>query len=282
MILIADSGSSKTTWVLLNNAGNVTEQYTTSGINPFFQNEDDIYYSIINELKLSKEQLSSVFFYGAGITNPEKRVIVLQAINRALKPLNIVVESDLLCAARALYGNKPGIAAILGTGSNSCYYDGNKIVQNVSPLGYILGDEGSGAVLGKKLVSDILKKQLPEYLINSFFDEHKILPNEIMDRVYRHPFPNRYLAQYTRFLLNNIHDESIYKLVRGSFIEFFLRNIKQYNQPNNLKVSFTGSVAWYFSKPLHEAATETGYTIYKIAKDPIDGLIKYHNTIKEK
>ena len=189
---------------------------------------------------------------------------------------NIFIESDLMAAAQSLCGNDEGIAAILGTGSNSCYFDGKKIVKHVSPLGYILGDEGSGAVMGRLLVSDILKKQFPQRLIKLFFDTHNTTHGEVMENVYRKPFPNRYLARFTKFLLDNIHEEEIEKLVNDSLTSFFIRNIAQYSHAQRLPVHFTGSVAWYFSAQLRESAAKSGFVIGKITQNPMNDLLEYH------
>jgi N-acetylglucosamine kinase-like BadF-type ATPase len=172
----------------------------------------------------------------------------------------VFIDSDLLAASRALFGTGKGIACILGTGSNSCFYNGKEIKKNVSPLGFILGDEGSGAVLGRKFISDCLKNQLPVSLQKKFFSQYDVSPSEIMDRVYKQPFPNRYLASLSPFLLENIGEESIYRIVEGSFTEFFERNIKQYAITGE-GLGFVGSVAYYFQDILREVAEEMGYRI---------------------
>lgn len=278
MILIADSGSTKTSWVLTDADRKITGQCKTSGINPFYQTEEEIFNSLKDEFTLSLCGLDHLYFYGAGCANPKMKDVVLRVLKRIWKPDNIVVESDLVCAARSLCGHNPGIAAILGTGSNSCYYDGKNVVRHVSPLGFIMGDEGSGAILGKKLVADVLKRQLPDSICDLFFDSYHILPAEILDRVYKQPFPNRYLAQFTKFIHQHINEESLDLLVRSGFKEFFIRNISQYNLAE-MPVNFTGSIAWYFLPQLKDAARETGYSIGLVTKDPLDGLVNYHSII---
>ncbi len=277
MILIADSGSTKTTWVLSDASKKVVGQCKTSGINPFYQTDEEIYSALIKEFELEISDLKSLFFYGAGCANPEKKDVVLRALKKMWNPQEISVDSDLMCAARSLCGRSPGIAAILGTGSNSCYFNGQDIEYQISPLGFILGDEGSGAVLGKKLVADVLKRQLPEHICKAFLERYKLTPAEILDRVYRQPFPNRYLAGFTRFLNEHINEESLYVLVKNSFVEFFNRNIMHYNHFGYNTVNFTGSIAWYFINPLKDAAAETGFSIGKVIMDPMDGLISYHS-----
>lgn len=182
----------------------------------------------------------------------------------------------MLAAARGLFLKEKGIACILGTGSNSCFYDGKNIIHNVSPLGFILGDEGSGAVLGKKFAADCLKNQLPEKLKDKFLKQYDLTPAQIIESVYKKPFPNRFLAQFTRFLSENIAEPSIYNIVFDSFTEFFTRNIMQYNNYKDYPVCFIGSIAYYFKDVLEVAANELDIQIGIIYQSPMPGLIKYH------
>lgn len=276
MKLIADSGSTSTKWHLVTDSTDGSTQCLTAGINPFFQNESEIVKCLNDEFILDKSKVSSIYFYGAGITGESQQNLLKSALNKHFDVEKIFVDSDLMAAAQSLCGKNEGIAAILGTGSNSCYYDGKDIVQHVSPLGYILGDEGSGAVLGKTLMADILKNQFPQSLTKLFFDTYKTTKSEILEHVYKKPFPNRYLAQYTRFLLDNCHEEEVKKLVTDSFIGFFNRNIQQYPQSHRLPVHFTGSVAWYFSSFLKDAAAKTGFRVGKITQNPMEGLLEFH------
>ncbi len=276
MKLIADSGSTKTSWYLITDSAHSNTSCETDGINPFFQQSSDIVKTLATQFSIPFEKIDSLFFYGAGAANEAKKQELYHALQEYFKTDNILVESDLLAAAHSLCGNQPGIAAIMGTGSNSCFYDGSRIVDNVSPLGYILGDEGSGAVLGKKLLSDILKNQFPQHLIKLFFETYTQTPAQIMENVYRRPFPNRYMAGFTRFLSANLHEEAVYKLLLGSFTDFFHRNIKQYPQATELPVHFTGSIAWHFSEVLKEAARKTGCIMGNLSQHPMEGLIRYH------
>ena len=186
--------------------------------------------------------------------------------------------SDLLAAARAVCGREPGIACILGTGSNSCYYDGEKVVMNVSPLGYILGDEGSGAVLGKLLVGDVLKKQLPQHLCDKFMKEYNLDYTTIITSVYRKPAANRFLAQFAPFLEHNIEEPAIHDIVFRSFTDFFKRNVASYPDYKKLPCNFVGSIALCEKAVLQEAAEALGITIGTVIKDPMEGLVKYHAT----
>ncbi|MEG2514178.1 MAG: ATPase [Bacteroidaceae bacterium] len=276
MILIADSGSTKTDWCVVEH-GRVVQQIFTKGINPFFQTEDEIHKEVRETLvpMLGEHPIDNIYFYGAGCAFPEKIEIVHSAITRYFK-IPVEVGSDLLAAARALCGKESGIACIMGTGSNSCMYDGRNIVDNVSPLGYILGDEGSGAVLGKLLVGNCLKNQLSPKLKEKFFKEYGLTPADILDRVYKKPFPNRFLASLSPFLSENIQDPTIYALVNKAFRDFFVRNVMQYDY-RNYKVHFIGSVARYYKPVLIDVASELGIQLGVIIKSPMEGLVKFHS-----
>lgn len=275
MQLIADSGSTKTNWCLID-GNSVIEEVFTLGINPFYQDENTISLEIERELlpKSKNYSISSIIFYGAGCSFPDKKAMVRNAIGKHFTNAAIEVQSDLLGAARALFGNKEGIACILGTGSNSCYYDGENIIENVSPLGFILGDEGSGAVLSKTLVADCLKKQLPEHICQQFLLKYDLTPAIILENVYKKPFPNRFLAQFTPFISENIHEPAIEQIVYNGFLNFFKRNISHY--PQNLEIGFVGSVAHYLSDILQKVAIGNNYKIASIVKNPMNGLIDYH------
>jgi len=189
---------------------------------------------------------------------------------------DVEVNCDLLAAARSLCGNRQGIACILGTGSNSCYYNGQEIVQNVSPLGYVLGDEGSGNALGRKLLADVLKNQLPAAIRNLFFETYHVTVGEILDHVYRKPFPNRYLAQYARFVSANINCPEMQTLASDCFREFFSRNVMQYDAAKHLPVHFTGSVVYHFSEIIKKTVGEFGLVLGNITQEPMAGLVEFH------
>ena len=278
MILIADSGSTKTDWCVVEN-GVLVQQIFTKGTNPFFQSEEEISNEIATALlpELKTDEFDAVYFYGAGCGFPDKIEIVHRAISKQLKVKgNVEVATDMLAAARGLCGREAGIACIMGTGSNSCYYDGENIVANVSPLGFILGDEGSGACLGKLMVGDLLKNQMTPELKEKFLKQFELTPADIIDRVYRKPFPNRFLASLSPFLAQNINEPCVHELVLNSFKAFFKRNIMQYENYQNLKVNLIGSVAFYYKEVLAEAAEAMGIQLGTIIQSPMEGLIKYH------
>ncbi len=274
-ILIADSGSTKTDWCVVEQ-GHMVSCIRTAGINPFFQSEEEIAQEIRSKLlpSLNGVDIASVAFYGAGCAFPDKNEAVRAAIARYV-PVEVEVGSDLLGAARALCGKEAGIACILGTGSNSCQYDGTEIVHQISPLGFILGDEGSGAVLGKLLVGDLLKNQLPSHLKTDFISTYGLSPADVLDKVYRQPFPNRFLAGLSPFLYRHKQEPLIQQLIRDSFSSFFRRNVMQYAY-RDYPAHFVGSIAWYYRPLLEEAAHACGIRIGKIIQSPLEGLQAYH------
>lgn len=276
MIVIADSGSTKTDWCLSNSPTDC-RTIQTPGINPFYLSTEEIGRQITDTLLTQleeREAISDIYFYGAGCT-PEKACIVEEALAQCFPHARCTVESDLTGAAHALCGHDKGIACILGTGANSCEYDGEKIVSNVSPLGYILGDEGSGAVLGKRLVGDCLKKQLPDDLCTLLLKEYGLTTALILDKVYRQPLANRFLASLTPFLHKHRHRTEIHALLISCFSDFFRRNVMLYDY-RCTAVHFTGSVAYHFREELEEAAQALGITTGTVLKSPMEGLIKFH------
>lgn len=228
----------------------------------------------INE-EVPTRKVERLFFYGAGCSFPEKKAIVRNALGKIFTEAEIVVENDLLAASRALFQNERGIACILGTGANSCLYDGKQIVQNVSPLGFILGDEGSGANIGKRFVADCLKGLMPQPLQEAFFTKMQTTAQAVMDNVYKKPFPNRYLASLCRFIYGYRETPYVQELVKDCFSDFFERNILQYPVGNE-KLGFVGSIAHYFEKELTEVAESYGFSISIILKQPMEGLNQYH------
>lgn len=274
-ILIADSGATKSDWCLTRN-GEIIHRFSGKGISPVYQTQEEIAEEIrLHVYPLLKEaNIEAIYFYGAGCI-PEKTGLVRDAIRQSFPVETVQVYSDLIAATHSLCGRKSGIACILGTGSNSCEWDGTSIVNQISPLGFILGDEGSGAVLGKNLIGDALKNQLTEGLKETLLDEYDLTPALVIDKVYRQPFPNRFLASLCPFLLKHIEDPTIRRIITRSFSAFFERNVMQYDYQKN-KVNFVGSIAWYFSDPLKEVAAEKGIEIGAISQSPMPGLIEYH------
>ena len=227
MKLIADSGSTKTAWKLIEDSGGV-KNITTSGLNPFFRTEEEVFQEVEKlVLPVTGKPVSQIYFYGAGIVSAEKGEIIKKALTRIYTSASVETQSDVGGAARALFGNTAGIACILGTGSNVCLYDGEQITGGISPLGFILGDEGSGSVMGRKLLGDFFKEVMPIELREKFSLRFQLTREEALNRVYRSEKPNQFLAQFVPFLSENIEKEYCRKFVAGNFTEFFERNVSK-------------------------------------------------------
>lgn len=281
--LIVDSGSTKTDWCVTA-GGKLLLRLPTQGINPFHQTEDEILGIVNNELlpclgtSLGREgsrveDIMSVNFYGAGCRG--EAISKVQSILSQTFPHtdNIIVGSDLLAAAHAVCGKSEGIACILGTGANSCLFDGTDIIANVSPLGYILGDEGSGAVLGKLFINGIFKGNIPNAVKEEFLQTTCQTPDDIIRKVYREPMANRYLASLSPFIHSHLNCPEVAQLVTGNFEDFFRLNVDHYKR-HDLRVGAVGSVAYYYKEQFAEAARRSGYTVGKIVKNPMDELLK--------
>jgi len=276
MILIADSGSTKTEWREVRD-GIAGKSYISSGLNPFFISCEEITRLLRSEFPdFSNGGVSRIFFYGTGVSNAAKAEILRNSLATCFGTSNLFIGSDLLGAARSLCMNDPGIACIIGTGSNSCYYDGKEIVANVPPLGYILGDEGGGAVMGRKLVSGVLKKQLPENIIEKFFRAYPFTPADILENVYNMPFPNRYLGQFSRFIADNIDIPEIKSIITSGFDEFIVRNVLSYPEARKYQVHFTGSIAYHFRPFLEELLLRHRLKPGLFTVSPMDNLVKFH------
>lgn len=275
MRLIADSGSTKVDWRAILEDGTV-KSISTEGINPVFQTKD--YIVDIFKTKLLPElgpDVKEIFFYGAGILSAELSQTLSDAFMEVFPQSVCYAASDILAAARALCGREAGIACILGTGGNTSFYDGNEIVKGVKAGGFILGDEASGGVLGKKLVSDFIKGLLPKEIEEEFVKRYDLDYPKIVAKVYKEPLPSRFLASFSPFINEFRAHPHIDNLLRTSFDEFITRNIYQYDY-KNYSVNLVGSVAYYYQDILKEVAEKRGVTIGKILKTPIEGLIEYH------
>lgn len=277
MILIADSGSTKTDWAVVDNGRQVVAM-STQGINPFHQDAENIATVIEEELlpKMGNIEPEGIFFYGSGCRE-DKVEMMCGILGKAFPQCaRIEAQGDLLAAARAVCGEREGIACIMGTGANSCLYDGNRVVENTPPLGYILGDEGSGAVLGKLFVNALFKGQLPSELKDEWLEETGLSLNIIINKVYREPLANRFLASTSRFIHQHLSVEPLERMVVYNFREHFRRNVNQYGR-KDLKVGAIGSVAYYYREQLEKAAAAEGYTLGKVMRSPMDGLVRYHS-----
>jgi glucosamine kinase len=278
MILIADSGGSKTDWRLVQKDGKIAQAHTP-GFNPYYQPVEHLIRIIQDSLlpKInSNDSVDKIFFYGAGVSSEKNQEIIRTAFLEFFPKAYIEIGWDLLAAARALCGREPGIACIMGTGSNSCLYDGENIVDNVANLGWILADEGSGADIGMKFLIDYLRKRIPETLSKQFQARFPLSREEFLEHVYQREKPSAFLASFMKFIFQHIKEPYCYKLVYSSFAEFYENNVMKYENYQNLKVHFTGSIAFYFSDILRQVANDRGITVKNVLEGPIAGLTLYH------
>lgn len=278
MILIADSGATKTDWCF-GTTPNHSQIVQTEGINPFHQAADKINHilhkDLLPQLPFNSSEVHEIFFYGAGCT-PEKSEKLSSILTQQFPCSTIHVHSDLLGAARALCKHLPGIACILGTGANSCLYDGKNILQNTPPLGYILGDEGSGAYLGKRFLGDCIKQQLPATLLEGLLKEYKLTLPDILEKVYRQPLANRFLASLTPYIYTQKQHPEVHRFLITCFADFFQRNVLSYPGHQQVPISFTGSVAWYFRNEIEEAARTFNLHTGLFIQSPIEELKHFH------
>ncbi|MEJ5054004.1 N-acetylglucosamine kinase [Sphingobacterium sp. MYb382] len=278
MIIIADGGSTKTNWCLLDDS-NKKIYFNTEGYNPYFVDSDYIVQSLKKGLPqdLPFEKITEVNYYGAGVHNGEKAKIVETALSKVFPTAQVEVGHDLLAAARALLGDQSGFAAILGTGTNSCIYDGQEITHNIDSAAYILGDEGSGSFIGKKLLTDFIRGLMPADVAEAFFNTYKLTPDEIMDNVYTKPLANRFCASFSKFVYdNNVNIQYTRKIVDDAFEAFFKNLVSQYPDFQAYTFNCIGSVGYNFRNVLEEKATQYGMKVGKILRSPIDDLVQFH------
>lgn len=283
MKLVVDSGSTKTDWGFFSSLSDV-RIFKTQGINPCHQSADEIKGIISGELLsqtagIDAQAVTQVFYYGAGCATESICSQMAGMLAEYFPAAAILVDSDMLGAARALCGHSEGVACVLGTGSNSCLYNGKEIVDQVPSLGYILGDEGSSAALGCRFISDCLKRQLPEQVSKEFMERYSLTKDIIIENVYRKPLPNRYIAGFAPFIYDKRAVPEVHKLIIQCFSDFFTRNVISYHKPW-MPVHFVGSLANSFADELKETAEQLGMTIGKIEASPMNGLVDYHATDK--
>lgn len=283
--LIVDSGSTKTSWCFAflpdTKSADGARTVTTEGLNPAVMSAEEVEEKIakalnhcLQSLSISAADVENVFFYGAGCI-AGRAGVVSESISSILVDAKIYVADDLLGAARALCGHKSGIACILGTGSNSCLYDGENIVAHTPALGYVLGDEGSGAVLGRKFLNAVLKQTLPENIRKRFLQESGLDMAEVINRVYRSPAPNRFLASMSKYIHGYLDEKEVRDIVIDNFEDFIRNNILAYGDEFRT-INVVGSIAYHYKEQLTEAASRNGFQIGKIIKSPKEGLIEYH------
>jgi glucosamine kinase len=275
--LIADSGSTKAEWRLLD--GKNKKTIITQGISPYFLSTQQIQQILEKELlpKIKSRQPDEIYYYGTGCSNPANVKSVKTALQQVFGKVSINVDHDLMGAARALCGNEPGVACILGTGSNSCYYNGKRIVKNSPGLGFILGDEGSGAFLGRKVVQYFLYNTFDPDLMDRFNAKYNTNAVEILEAVYKGPLPNRFLAGFAAFLAENRGHYMIENIIEDSFNDFFFNHLYKYKESWTHPIHFIGSVAFGFKDVLKEMCSNYELQLGRVLKQPMDGLVKYHS-----
>lgn len=274
--LIADSGSTKCEWCLIHDGKR--RQVITQGISPYFLSGEQVKNLVIKELlpKIKGHLVEDVFFYGTGCKSPANRKMMKKALAQVFEGAEIIVELDLMGAARALCGTGKGIVCILGTGSNSCYFNGKRIVTNSPGLGYVLGDEGSGAYLGKKVLQYYLYKTFDEDLNYRFNDRFKTDDAEILDHIYKQPLPNRYMASFAIFLADNRGHYMIENIIEDGINDFFFQHICKYRESWRLPIHFVGGVAHGFRDVVEELCNTYELEMGQVLKTPMEGLVKYH------
>ncbi|MEQ8359890.1 MAG: N-acetylglucosamine kinase [Cytophagales bacterium] len=278
MIIVADSGSTKCDWAIVENDGNIISVFSTIGFNPYFHSKE----FILKELHLNRghfpplKRVEKVFFYGAGASASHLNKVLNEALSYFFPQAKVEVDHDLVGAAYATYDGKPAISCILGTGSNSCFFDGKKIHEEVPSLAYILGDEGSGSYFGRALLRDYFYKRLPKEIVDPFVKEYEPSKDKVIHSVYKEAHANVYLASYMNFISTFKEHPHIKKMIEKGLNEFIDIHIKCFKNYQDVPVHFVGSVGYFCEDILRKVAKENKFTIGKIEKKPIDGLIEYH------
>ncbi len=278
MMLIADGGSTKSNWCLVKGDGMPNDYFNTEGYNPYFADTQSIIKSLESSLpeELNKYQIKHIYYYGAGCSTPEKNRIVEIAMQNVFKNAKVFVGHDLLASARALLGNTTGFAAILGTGTNTCLYNGKNITLNIDSLGYFLGDEGSGSYIGRKLLRDYMRRFLPAELHKTFLDTFGLSNEDILDALYNKPLPNRFLASFAKFVNDNRHLDYCSNIVHEGFTSFFENLVSKYPEYRSYSFNCVGSVGFNFADILSSVAEKYGMSTGKIIRSPIDDLVQFH------
>ncbi|KYP13428.1 N-acetylglucosamine kinase [Flavihumibacter sp. CACIAM 22H1] len=276
-ILLADSGATKCEWCVVDK-GKVKKTVFTIGISPYFLSVDQMEELVRRDLyaEISRFKIEAIYYYGTGCKNPANRKNVQKAIQRVFAGIPVDVNHDLMGAARAVCQEKKGIACILGTGSNSCYYNGKSILKNSPGLGYVLGDEGSGAYLGKKVIQYYLYKTFDEELTYRFEEKFKLRDVDILDHVYKQPLPNRFLAGFTHFLAENRGHYMVENIVEDGLNDFFFQHVIKYNESWKYPVHFVGGVSFGFRDVVADLCASYELELGKIMQHPMEGLIQYH------
>lgn len=278
MKLIAESGSTKTVWVSLDASGDVLWTRSSIGLNPFFVDSNEVESEYKQVLEgFNANEINNIHFYGASCSSPQRNKIISDGLIRVSKNAVIDVNHDLLAAARATCKTERGIACILGTGSNSCEFDGKQIIDNVPSMGFMVGDEGSGSAIGRRLVRAWIYREMPEDLKRSFVETFDLSKEYVLDALYNKPKPNRFLASLSRFCAEVPQHELIQSILIESFEEFIDRHVLKYESAPDFPIHFVGSIAHYYRKELKIALNNRALNLGLIVQNPIEELVKYHS-----
>lgn len=278
MILIADSGSTKCDWAVIDSKGTRLGNYQTMGLNPYFHNEDIIEQAILSNPGFAAiaPGVTKIFFYGAGSSTEQMCAIMKAGLSRVFKKAQIIVDHDLVGSAMATYDGEPCMACILGTGSNSCYFDGTEVSQEVPSLAYILGDEASGSWFGKILLREYFYKILPEDLRQPFEERYAPSKDDIINKIYREPNANVYLASFMKFIGEHKDHPHVKNWITEGMVHFIEMHVKTFSMWKDVPIHFVGSIGAIFEDCLHEAARRTGIRLGRVVRKPIDNLVEYH------
>ena len=275
MTLVIDSGGTKLFWRHIKSDGSIT-QGVESGFHPLFGSKEDLQAIVVSIKDSVNEPINKIFYYGTGASTEAQINLIEEVFYSQFDSTQIEVNTDLLAVARALCNNRSGFACILGTGSNSCYYDGDSIQVNIPPLGYVLGDEGSGCALGKRLVKQFCRGNLPSEIASSFVKRYNLDKQDVIERVYTSSHPNQFLASFAKFLFHYLKTPFVHDLVKEEFSDFVESVLKKYSNIDSLPIHFSGSIAFYFNGILRETLVENNLTVGNIVENPIAGLALFH------
>ena len=278
MIAIVDGGSTKCDWVILDNSGKITQKTETLGFNPNIINADliPVELEINQHLFFIKEHLQEIYFYGSGCGTPENAAIIETQFKKVFPFANVTVKEDMTAAAYAAYNGKPAIVCILGTGSNSCYFDGEKVRRDLPSLGFLIGDEGSGSAIGKQLLRRFFMKKLPKELHQDFVETYHLTIEEAIKNMYHNSRANAYLAEFNKFVVKNIKHPYFQNMVFDEMKNFFEYQVLPYEEAREAEINFIGSIAFVYEDILRSAAAELNLTVGIIVQKPIESLVAYH------
>ena len=279
-ILIADSGSTKTEWVLIQNKSK--DYFNSDGLNPYFRSHGQLSEAIKNGVKksISGIKVDEIYFYGSGSGNASRKAILKNAIRENFSDSNIHIESDLLGAAIACFGNKPGIACILGTGSNTCLYDGDKIVKNIPSLGFVFGDEGSGGYFGKRILNGYYYKTMPEDLRKRLEETSDMNLESILHKIYEEPQANRFVASFSKMLSDQKDHPYIQNMVKKGFEAFADKQLGYFAESKEYEIGFVGSIASVYKDILEEVLNQRGMKLALVVRKPLENLVKFHSNVE--